>query len=88
MPQIGQLMRGILGTPGAVSMGQESPRPCPTCQRVPLTLFYLSGGTIEHARVGCLCGSVILHDEESAEPPSREAGNVNLLADNGQSRPL
>jgi len=42
-------------------MGEEnSPKRCPTCQRVPLILFSLAGGTFEHARVGCLCRSVVL----------------------------
>ena len=55
-------------------MGPEFPKRCPTCQRVPLTLLGLAGGTIEQARVGCLCGSVILRvNREYAERPSREA---------------
>jgi hypothetical protein len=67
-------------------MGQESPIRCPTCQRVPLTLLYLAGGTIEHARVGCLCGSVILNvNKEHAEHPSREAGNASLKSAESQS---
>ena len=65
-------------------MGQESPIRCPTCQRVPLTLLYLAGGTIEHARIGCLCGSVILNvDEEHAiggrnadQKPIKGSGSV------------
>ena len=77
-------MLGILGTPGVGSMGQESPIRCPTCQRVPLTLLYLAGGTIEHARIGCLCGSVILNvDEEHAigginadQKPIKGSGSV------------
>ena len=42
-------------------MGEENtPKRCPTCQRVPLTLLSLAAGTIEHARVGCLCRNVVL----------------------------
>jgi hypothetical protein len=42
-------------------MGEENaPKRCPTCQRVPLILFILAGGAIEHTRVGCLCRSVVL----------------------------
>lgn len=42
-------------------MGEENaPKRCPTCQRVPLIVLSLAGGTIEHARVGCLCRSVVL----------------------------
>ena len=60
-------------------MGPEFPKRCPTRQRVPLTLLGLAGGTIEQARVGCLCGSGILRvNREYAERPSREAGNVSL----------
>ena len=39
---------------------ENAPKRCPTCLRVPLTLVSLAGGVIEHARVGCLCRSVIL----------------------------
>ena len=42
-------------------MGEENaPKRCPTCQRVPLILLSLAGGTLEHTRVGCLCRSVVL----------------------------
>jgi len=42
-------------------MGEENiPKRCPACQRVPLILLSLAGGTIEHARVGCRCRSVVL----------------------------
>ncbi len=42
-------------------MGEENaPKRCPTCQRVPLILLSLASGAIEHARVGCLCRSVVL----------------------------
>ena len=42
-------------------MGEENaPKRCPTYQRVPLIVLSLAGGTIEHARVGCLCRSVVL----------------------------
>jgi hypothetical protein len=37
-----------------------SPKRCPTCQRVPLILLSLAAGAIEHARVGCLCRTVVL----------------------------
>ena len=51
-------------------MGQESPIRCSTCQRVPLTLLDLAGGIIEQTRVGCLCGSAILHvNKEHAGHP-------------------
>jgi len=41
-------------------MGDYCPKRCPTCQRVPLILFSLAGGSIETARVGCLCRSTVL----------------------------
>jgi hypothetical protein len=44
-------------------MGEENaPKRCPACQRVPLILLSLASGTIEHARVGCLCRSVVLEN--------------------------
>jgi hypothetical protein len=49
-------------------MGEEdSPKRCPVCQRVPLILFGLAGGTFEHARVGCLCRSVVLEHLNTEE---------------------
>jgi len=49
-------------------MGEEdSPERCRTCQRVPLILLSLASGTIEHARVGCLCRSVILERASTEE---------------------
>lgn len=43
------------------TMGEEdSPKRCPTGQGVPLILLSLAGGTMEHARVGCLCRSAVL----------------------------
>jgi len=42
-------------------MGEEcAPKWCSTCQRVPLILLSLADGNIEHARVGCLCRSMVL----------------------------
>ncbi len=42
-------------------MGEENTlKRCPACQRVPLIVFSFAGGAIEHARVGCLCRSVVL----------------------------
>jgi len=57
-------------------MGEgESPKRCPTCQRVPLILLSLAGGTIEHARVGCLCRSAVLEHLSTEESWTIAVGN-------------
>jgi hypothetical protein len=67
-------------------MGQQSPIRCSACQRVPLILFDLAGGSIDYARVGCLCGSVILNvNMERTEHPGREAGNASLKSARARS---
>jgi len=50
MPDAANVETGRKGT---------APASCPECKRVPLILFTLSAGIIEHARVGCLCRSVV-----------------------------
>ena len=53
-------------------MGQEeSPKRCPSCQRVPLVLLSLAGGIFK-ARVGCLCRSTVFG------APSGELNEVTL----------
>lgn len=64
---------GVAGVRGrgrwSGTMGEEdSSKRCPTCQRVPLILFSLTDGSFEHARVGCLCHSVVL-ERLSMETP-------------------
>jgi hypothetical protein len=48
---------------------------CPECKHVPLFLFALSAGVIEHARVGCLCRSLVVrsHANLSGQPAHHNA---------------
>jgi hypothetical protein len=39
--------------------GEAAPTSCPRCKRVSLILLTFIAGIIEHARVGCLCRSVV-----------------------------
>ena len=55
------------GNDGAARVEEDSPKRCPTCQRVPLILFGFVGGTFEHARVGCLCRSAVLEHLSTEE---------------------
>ena len=54
-----------------VETGREgaAPASCPECKRVLLILFTCSAGIIEHARVGCLCRSVVVLPDAKRSGP-------------------
>ena len=61
-----------LGTPIAtafvhfgVVVGNEAPRRCVQCGRVPLLLLVFADGLIRRARVGCPCSSIRVYPNET-----------------------
>jgi hypothetical protein len=50
-----------------VVVGDQDPRRCVRCGRVPLLVLVFAGGVIQHARVGCTCFGVRLHPDETAQ---------------------
>jgi len=60
---------------------RNEPMACPVCQRVPLMLFRLFAGKIEHARVGCLCRSLIVRPDadQNRQPLHQSTRHSRLL---------
>ena len=75
--------------PDAANIGpnwreEAAPTACSVCWHVQLMLFTLSAGKIEHARLGCLCRSMVVRSEAKQQQLVRPFPSTNP----GTARPL